>query len=229
MIKKNNVCIIPARGGSKRLRKKNIIDFNGKPIISYTINAALQTKIFDKIVVSTEDNEIANISKKIGAEVYYRSEELASDKAKVVDVCIDFLKSEIIKRKKYKILCCLYPTAPLRNSIDIIKTVKLVNEQKCNYAMAVTKFHYPVHQALRIDKNSKMQPMWPSLILKRENELPELCVDNGSTYAVNIGKFLNSCSFYAEPLKGYFMPQERSVDIDTKDDLDLAKYYINHL
>ena len=220
-----NICIIPARGGSKRLPRKNIIDFNGKPIIAYSIEAALETNLFEKVIVSTEDEEITNIAAMFGAEIDNRKKELASDRAKVVEVCLDFLNREKKTGNLYNILCCLYPTAPLRNSDDIKRTIELVMNGKCNYAIAVTEFHYPVHQALKFDNASNMEPMWPELIFKNSNELPPLCVDNGSTYAMNIGEFMKSGSFYSQPLKGYFMPRERSVDIDTKSDLELANYY----
>ena len=226
-MKKKIICIIPARGGSKRLPRKNIIDFQGKPIIAYTINAAIKTGLFDRVVVSTDDQEIANVSIKFGAEIDFRKKELATDDSRVVDVCLDFLNHETKSNNFYDMISCLYATAPLRNYNDIKSMINMVSDGRCKFAIAVTKFHYPPHQALKFDENCDITPFWPKLLLMNSNELPKLCVDNGSTYVMDVNEFIRLKSFYGQPLKGYLMPRERSVDIDTKSDLELARYYFS--
>jgi pseudaminic acid cytidylyltransferase len=223
------LCVIPARGGSKRLPRKNIIDFKGKPIISYTIEAAIKTKLFERVIVSTEDEEIANISKKYGAEIVKRSKKLASDNARIIDVCLDLLETEALKGVKYNILCCLLPTAPLRNTIDILKTVELVKNKSCDYGMAVTNFHFAPHQALKLQNDSDLSAMWPNLVTKRASELPNLVVDNGSTYVVRVKNFIKDKTLYGESFKGHLMPRERSVDIDLESDYLLANFYANKI
>lgn len=218
------IAIIPARGGSKRLPRKNIIPFMGRPIIAYTIEAALETGLFQRVVVSTEDEEIAGIARKHKADVDIRKPELATDKATVVQVCLDLLDREINAGQNYEAMCCLYPTAPLRNASDIIEVVNLIDDE-CRFAMAVTNYDLPPWQALKKSDTESLIPMWPDWVAKPSHEVPELLVDNGSTYAVNINTFLQRKSFYGDGLRGYFMQRSRSVDIDTAEDLDLALHY----
>ena len=219
------IAVIPARGGSKRLSRKNIIDFRGKPVIAHTIEAAIDSKLFDRIVVSTEDAEIGEISKKYGAQLLLRPIELATDTATVVDVCLHALDFEAQHGRSYDILCCLYATAPLRDVEDIRNTVGLVSGRKCNFSMAVTKYHYPPHQAMTMNESGFMEPMWSELVEKKGQDVPEMFIDNGSTYVVWIPEFIKLKTFRGPKLKGYFMPRDRSVDIDFEEDLELANYY----
>jgi len=216
------IAIIPARGGSKRLPKKNVIDFYGKPIIAYSILAALKTNLFEQVVVSTEDKTIAKISRNYGAHVAIRPDNLATDSAKVVDVCLHFLEEEAKHGRNYDILCCLYATAPLRNEKDIRSTVALVENSDADFAMAVTEYHFPPHQALKTNHAGFLEPMWPTWNSKKSQEVPPLLVDNGSTYVVSVPEFCRTRSFYGSSLRGYVMPRTRSVDIDTKEDLQIA-------
>ena len=219
------IAIIPARGGSKRLPRKNIIDFLGKPIIAYTIEAAYASGLFDRVVVSTEDNEIAEICDTYKAKVLMRPMELADDTARVVDVCLHILDFEADQGRYYDILCCLYATAPLRNAEDIKNTIKLVQSRECDFAMAITEYHYPPHQAMTINKFGFIEPMWRHLVNKREEDVPKMLIDNGSTYVAWIPEFLKQKTFRGLKLKGYFMPRNRSIDIDLPEDLELAKYF----
>jgi len=219
------IAIIPARGGSKRLPRKNIIDFCGRPVIAYSIDAARGCGLFDRVMVSTEDSEIADISKAFGAEVIMRPVELASDTASVVDVCLQALDSENSQGRSYDILCCLYATAPLRSADDIKNTVELVASGESDFAMAVTKYHYPPHQAMIMNEAGFMEPMWYDLVSKRSQDVPEMFIDNGSTYVASIREFIELKTFRGPKLKGYLMPQNLSVDIDVVEDLELANYF----
>jgi len=219
------IAVIPARGGSKRLPRKNIIDFHGKPVIAYTIEAAIDSRLFDRIMVSTEDPEIGEVSKKYGAELLRRPIELATDTATAADACLHALDCEAQRGKVYDILCCLYATAPLRRAEDIINTVGLVLSRKCDFAMAVTKYHYPPHQAMIMNESGFMEPMWSDLVSKRSQDVPEMFIDNGSTYVSWIPEFIKLKTFRGPKLKGYLMPRDRSVDIDIGEDLELAKYF----
>lgn len=220
-----SIAVIPARGGSKRLPRKNIIDFSGKPIIAYTIEAALQTSLFDRVVVSTEDTEIAEVALRFGAQVSKRPVSLATDASTVVEVCADLLEREKIDGRTYDVLCCLYATAPLRTSKDIKNTLRLLEDDNCDSAMAVTNYHFPPHQALKIDKSQNLIPVWPDMINMKSQEVPDFLVDNGSAYAIEVAVFKEKKSFLGNHLKGYIMPRIRSVDIDTQEDLDLANIF----
>jgi pseudaminic acid cytidylyltransferase len=216
------VAIIPARGGSKRLPRKNIVDFRGRPIIAFTIDAAAASGCFDRIVVSTEDDEIAEVCSHLGVVVDRRSPDLATDTVTLVEVCADFLDREEDAGRNWDVLACLYATAPLRNAEDIRGTMALIEPGRCGFAMGVTTYdHYP-HQALKFAADSALTPMWPDLVERRATELPRLRAGNGSTYVVDVAEFRQHRSFYGPNLRGHDMPRVRSIDIDTRDDLELA-------
>ena len=140
---------------------KGMIPINGKPIIAHTISSALATSLFDRVVVSTEDAEIAEVAGGYGAEVDIRPQRLATDSATVVEVCEEFLDREFQAGRRYDTLCCLYATAPLRNAQDIAGTMELLDPAACDFSMAVTRFlHYP-HQALRkMPTSLRCGPSW---------------------------------------------------------------------
>jgi pseudaminic acid cytidylyltransferase len=217
------VAIIPARGGSKRLPRKNVADFLGRPIIAFTIDAAVESGCFDRVVVSTEDDQIAAVCGRFDVLVDRRSPRLATDTVTLVEVCLDFLDREQEAGRNWDVLACLYATAPLRNSHDIRGTMALIEPGRCGFAMAVTAYgHYP-HQALRFADDSSLRPMWPDLVERRVAELPRLRAGNGSTYVVDVQEFRRHRSFYGPNLRGFDMPTSRSIDIDTQEDLDLAR------
>lgn len=218
------IAVIPARGGSKRLPRKNIVDFAGQPIITYTINAAFGTNLFDRVVVSTDDDEIATTSVRAGADIVRRDHKLSSDDARVVEVCLDVLKSEEKEGRHYDLLCCLYPTAPLRSAEDIREVIAMVASGSTDFAMAVTEYDLPVHQALSVERDGSLLPLFPELLQQRSADVPDIVVDNGSTYVARTSSFARVRTFYGPKLRGYVMPRERSVDIDAQADLDYARW-----
>lgn len=218
----NAVAIIPARGGSKRLPRKNLLDFLGSPIIAYTIQAAHASGCFKRVVVSTEDEEIAAISERFGACVHRRPAALATDSATVVEVCLEFLDSEAQAGRNWDVMGCLYATAPLRTAADIRATVALLEPARCAFAMAITKYNVSPHEAMKVGPDNVLTPMWPDLSELRSSDLAPLRVDNGSTYAVDIVSFREQRTFCGRSLRGYEMPISRSIDIDTREDIDLA-------
>jgi CMP-N-acetylneuraminic acid synthetase len=216
------VAIIPARGGSQRLPRKNIADFLGRPMLAYTVDAAIESACFARVVVSTEDDEIAEVARRTGAVVERRRPELAAHHVGLVDVCLDFLDREEREGRAWQNLACLYATAPMRSAQDIRDTMALLEPGRCGFAMAVTSYdHYP-HQALKLEAGAGLIPMWPELVARRGSDLPPLRTGNGSTYAVNVVEFRKHRSFYGPNLRGHDMPRNRSVDIDTRDDLEFA-------
>lgn len=221
----SSIAIVPARGGSKRLPRKNIIDFLGRPIIAYTIEAALACGLFDRVVVSTEDEEIAGVARQCGAWVLDRPQSLATDSSTVVEVCLDLLDREQKAGRSYTTMCCLYATSPLRNAQDIKDTMILVTSGQCDFAMAITEYSLPPHQALRMEKTGTLAPMWPELVHRRAREVGPLYVDCGSIYVVSVPKFRDLRTFYGPGLRGHIMPHDRSVDIDVQEDLELALYF----
>jgi len=219
----SSVCLIPARGGSKRLPRKNIADFLGRPIIAYTIEAARESGLFSRIVVSTEDPEIARIARDWDAEWHERPVALAADTASVIDVCLGFLEDEGRARRHHDTLACLLPTAPMRSADDIRGVHALLEPGACEFAMAVTTYDLPPLQALRRTVDGYLEPMWSEYNNLRSQDAPSLYVDNGSTYVAATGSLRRERSFYGPRLRGYLMPRERSVDIDEPLDLELAR------
>jgi CMP-N-acetylneuraminic acid synthetase len=223
------LAIIPARAGSKRLPRKNLLPFRGRPMLAYTVEAASTSGCFERVLVSTEDDEIAGVARSIGAEVFKRSPDLATDAARVTDVCLDVLTKEEQAGREYDAFACLYATAPLRRSQDIVAVLALLDSKATNFAMAVVPYALPPHQALRVATDGTLTPMWPELVELRATEVVPLVVDNGSTYAAKIEAFRKEKTFYGSGLRGHVMPRERSVDIDTREDYELACWYAERI
>lgn len=217
------VCIIPARGGSRRLPRKNIADFLGRPILAHTVDAARESGIFTRIVVSTEDAEIAEAAHRAGAEVHERVSALATDTARVVDVCMEFLAEEEGLGRTWDFFGCLLATAPMRTAEDVRRAHAFLEPGVCDFAMGVTTYGLPPLQALRVSERGFLRPMWPDLIGLRAQETPALFVDNGSMYLALVSAFRKERTFYGSRMRGHVMPRERSIDIDEPYDLDLAR------
>lgn len=220
-----HLAVIPARGGSKRLPRKNIIDFLGKPIIAYTIKAANEARVFDRILVSTDDDQIAFVARRYQAAVDRRPPELGTDAATVIDVCVELLERLAAGGERFDTLTVLYSTAPLRNALDIRKTHGLLEAERCDYSLATSAFQQPVHQALVLKGESEVEPIFADLVNKRASDAGRYVAGNGSTYCVRVPLFLRTRTFSGANMRAHLMPPERSVDIDTANDLELARFY----
>ena len=219
MSKKNNIlAVIPARGNSKRLPNKNILPLNGKAMIEWTILAAIKSRIFSKIIISSESKKILDICKRYDVQTHARDPLLSTDNSTVAEVCKKIIQEEKTNGYDYKYFCCLYATSPLRNYLDIQKTVKLVTSGKADFSIAVTKFDFPAFQALQTSEDNNLVPLMPDFVTKKTTDIGEIFVDNGSTYACRVDNFLKTGTFYGSPLKGFFMERARSIDIDYKED-----------
>ena len=216
-------CIIPARGGSKRLPGKNIAEFLGRPILEHTVDAARASGIFSRVVVSTDDAEIEAVARRAGAEVHERAANLASDTSQLVDVCLGFLDEENAAGRNWDFFACLLATAPMRSADDVRSAHALIDPGVCDFAMAVTTYSLPPLQALRKSEFGMLSPMWPEWIDVRSQDAPSLFVDNGSTYVALVSAFMRERTFYGARLRGHVMPRSRSIDIDEPYDLELAR------
>ena len=217
------VALIPARGGSKRLPRKNIVSFLGKPMLAHSIEVALDTRLFDEIYVSTEDDEIASIALSYGAKIHNRPVGLAGDNNTVAEVCTNFIESQSAAGVNWDQLIVLYAASPLRNAHDVKSVVHELEKGDCGVAMGVTAYSHYVHQAMTINEKGHANPVFPKWISEKRENIPKFCVSNGSIYAIDPEKFLENPSFYPKDLRVYEMPRERSVDIDTWDDLLFAE------
>lgn len=226
---KNKIAIIPARGGSKRLPRKNIISINGKPAIYYTISAAISSKMFDRIIVSTEDEEISRISKNFGAEVWKRDKKLSTDNSTMDEVMLDVLENYKLKFNCLpNYFCCLLATSILRKVDDIRNTYLLLKKNECDFAITYKEYESSPHEALEI-KEEFLKPKWPDIMFAKRWKRPKLVKDAGSVYWLNTKSFIEQKTFFGENLKGYLIPRNRAVDIDDQFDLELIEYYLKQL
>lgn len=219
-----NVAIIPARGGSKRIPGKNIKNFAGKPIITYSIDAARKCRIFDRIIVSTDCDRIAEISQRAGAEVpFVRPSELSDDHtptALVLEHALRWLESESC-RVKY--LCCIYPTAPFVRSEDLIKGYKLLIENNVSSVFSVTEFEFTIFRGLKINDEGFIEMFWPEHELTRSQDLPQAYHDAGQFYWLDSEKFLGNKKLYANDAKPIILSRFLVQDIDTLNDWKTAE------
>lgn len=228
MIEKNKiVALIPARGGSKGIKNKNIIDLCGKPLISYTIQAALESKYIDKVIVSTDSQEIADVAIKYGAEVpFLRPGELASDTSKTIDAVMHAV-GELEKRKEqYDILILLQATQPLRTAEDIDSAIELFIKNKGQSLVSVSPVEDNPILIRTIDNLGRMNSILPMKSTCRRQDMPLYYRVNGCIYINLISELDLNTSFNDNKIP-YIMPKERSVDIDEIKDLLIAQYYIS--
>ncbi|WP_421715470.1 pseudaminic acid cytidylyltransferase [Arcobacter arenosus] len=224
-----SIAIIPARGGSKRIPKKNIKDFHGKPLIAYSIQTALKSKLFEKIVVSTDDEEIAEISKKYGAEVpFLRPKELSDDFTGTADVtkhAIDFLE---LKGEVYDYCCTIYATAPLLQEKYLVEGyTKLKNNDAIN-TFSCTSMPFPIQRTFKIDENNRCKMFWPENYMKRSQDLEEAYQDAGQFYWTKVGKNSDEVMFGKDSIP-IILPRHLVQDIDTLEDWTRAEYMYSAL
>ena len=221
------LALITARGGSKRIPRKNIKDFNGKPIIAYSIEAALDSGVFDEVMVSTDDEEIAEISRSYGAQVpFLRSEKTSNDFATTSDV-INEVISEYEKRgQKFDIITCIYPTAPFITSEKLKKAVEDLESSDADSLIPVVRFSYPPQRAMEI-QDGRLVFRQPENLTARSQDLTPHYHDAGQFYVTRTESFLRTNSL----LMGSIIPLELSElevqDIDNEVDWKLAELKYN--
>lgn len=220
----NNLAIITARGGSKRIHRKNIKDFLGKPIIGYSIEAAIKSGLFDEVMVSTDDKEIAEVAESYGAKVpFFRSVENANDYATLVDVIIEVMNQYAKIGKTYENICCILPTAPFVAEARISEALDLLLKEKLDSVCPVVEFSYPILRALEINDNKKLQMMWPEYLKARSQDLKPAFHDSGSFYWVRTNTLLKENSLFCKNGGAIILPETEVQDIDTETDWKLAE------
>lgn len=218
-----NVCIIPARGGSKRIIKKNIKKFCGKPIIYYPINTAKKSNIFDKIIVSTDDEEISSVAKYYGAEVpFKRPSKISGDFATTIQVvkhAIEFIK----KTEEINYVCCLYPTAVFVNNNDLIDAKELL-EKKFSSSILLTakRYEHPLRRSFSINKNGKSESLFNDSLNSRTQDLEDFYHDAGQFYFAKSFKWLKIDNLINDSIP-FILPYWRVYDIDTLEDWKRAE------
>ena len=218
-----NLAIIPARGGSKRIFKKNIKPFLGKPIIAYSIESALNANLFDEVMVSTDDKEIADVAIEHGAIVpFLRSAKNADDFATLSDVISEVIQLYKEEGKIYENICCILPTAPFVDSDKIIKGFEELVLKKLDVVFPVIEFSYPIQRSLTFEKG-KIKMVTKEYVNSRSQDLPKRYHDTGQYYWVNVEAFLREQVLFTQNSGAKIISELEAQDIDTEVDWKLAE------
>lgn len=214
-----NVAIIPARGGSKRIPHKNIRLFCGQPMIAWPIEAAIASGLFERIIVSTDDPEIAEIAIRLGVEVpFERPENLANDHAGTLPVirhAVDWLMQH---GTPVTHACCIYATAPFLRAEDLKNSRMLMEDPELDFAFSITRFAFPIQRALMLDVKKSLSMFWPEHELSRSQDLPAAYHDAGQFYWGTASAWRSWDQIYSANCRGYELPEQRVQDIDTEND-----------
>ncbi len=222
-----NIAIITARGGSKRIPGKNIKMFCGKPIIAYSIEAAIGSGIFDEVMVSTDDSDIAEISEQYGAKVpFLRSEKTSDDYATTNDVLIEVLEEYGKRGKRFGTGCCLYPTAPFVTADILRDAYNKLQDSGSDTLIPVVAFSYPVQRAFVIN-DGFLSYEYPEYMTARSQDLVSRYHDAGQFYMFSAESYLNRGQLMSERVMPYVLPQTHVQDIDNEEDWIIAEMKFN--
>lgn len=214
-----NVAIIPARGGSKRIPRKNIKDFCGKPMIAWSIEAALQSGCFERVIVSTDDKEIAEVALRLGAEVpFMRPEELSGDFVATIPVikhAIQWLEANQIIPDW---ICCIYATAPFISADALKSGLTLIQQQDSDYVFSVTSYAFPIQRAIKLQQNGAVQMFSPEHFNTRSQDLEEAYHDAGQFYWGASDAWLEEKPIFSSESYPVVLPRYLVQDIDTSED-----------
>ncbi|MBV4226890.1 pseudaminic acid cytidylyltransferase [Parabacteroides distasonis] len=224
-----NIAIIPARGGSKRIPRKNIKPFMGKPIIAYSIEAAMQSELFDEVMVSTDDEEIAEIARKYGAKVpFMRSAETSNDYAGTADVILEVLKKYKDLGREFDTICCIYSTAPFVTSGKLMEAYSKLTDG-IDFVFTCVAYSYPVQRSLHI-VDGKISMVYPEYAASRSQDLEPIYHDAGQFYVAQVESFVQERTFWGKNTVGLVLSELEVQDLDTLTDWTLAemKYKLFH-
>lgn len=218
-----SIAIITARGGSKRIPRKNIKDFLGKPIIAYSIAAALEAGCFEEVMVSTDDREIAEVALRFGAKVpFLRSAEMASDFATTADVLVEVLNDYRQQREEFEYCCCIYPTAPFVTAGKLRLGHDLLLKTGADTALPVVRFSYPIQRALKIEGN-RLGMIWPEHLNSRSQDLMPAYHDSGQFYFFRVERFMATQKLFGSDTVPIELLETEVQDIDTEEDWKIAE------
>jgi len=225
-----NACIIPARGGSKRIPKKNIRDFCGKPMIVRSIEAAKVSGVFEHIIVTTDSEEIAAVAREWGAEVpFMRPPELSDDHASTDAVIIHALNWVKKNGIELEYACCLYATAPFVQPEYLRQGLELLKSTGATSAFSVTSFPFPIFRGLKINAQGALELFWPEHRMTRSQDLPEAYHDAGQFYWLNVEKYTKAPALYAPDAMPVILPRHLVQDIDTPEDWESAEFQYRYI
>lgn len=219
----SKLCIIPARGGSKRIPRKNIKEFMGKPIIAYSIEAALNSGVFDEVMVSTDDEEIAGVARQCGAAVpFLRSAKTSNDYATTVDVLLEVVNRYREQGKEFDTICCLYSTAPFVTS-DRLKEASEKVSDTVDACFTIVEYSYPIQRSLRINKSDYVEMKYPEHLKSRTQDLEIVYHDAGQFYFVKTEALVKEKTVWCKRTAPLILSELEVQDLDTLTDWQLAE------
>ena len=219
--------LIPAKGASVRFARKNILPLGDRPLLAWTVEAARESGLIDRLIVSTEDEEIAAVARDLGAEVpFMRPAHLARDPAGVVEVALHALDMLEARGESYRTIIIMLPTCPFRSAGDIRSAYELFREKNATCLMSVSPFSHTPFAAMRLDKDGYLSPYFPECAGRKSQKMPAAYRPNGALHILSVETLRRERSYFVQPLVGYLMPLERSFDIDTAMDLQSAELFL---
>lgn len=225
-----NLCVIPARGGSKRIPRKNIREFCGKPMIAWSIEAAIKSELFEHIIVSTDDDEIAAVATSQGAEVpFRRPDNLADDHTTTRPVVNHAIREAEQRYGQQDHVCCIYPTAPFIQIADLQRGFEQLIKSGAEFAFTVTRFAYPIQRALKLTKSGRVAMFQPEHRKTRSQDLEEAYHDAGQFYWGQTEAFLENDDAFSADSMPIILPHWRVVDIDEQEDWERAELLFHSL
>lgn len=217
------LAVIPARGGSKRIPRKNIKKFCGRPILSYSIEAAIQSGLFNEVMVSTDDDEIAGVAKQYGASVpFLRSAETSNDYASTSDVLLEVIEMYRQAGREFSHICSLYPTAPFVTSEKLVRAFRLLCSSGADSLVPVVPFSYPPLRGFAL-QNGRIRMRWPEYEAARSQDLQPIYHDCGQFYFAHMEAFLREKTMFCRETVPMFLPELEVQDIDNETDWELAE------
>ena len=218
-----SLCIIPARGGSKRIPRKNIKPFLGKPIMAYSIEAALKSGVFDEVMVSTDDEEFAEVAKKFGASVpFLRSEATSNDYATTVDVLLEVVDMYKQRGKEFDVVCCLYSTAPFVTSERLKEASSRISDA-VDACFTIVQYSYPIQRSLRINEDNCVEMKFPEHLKSRTQDLEKVYHDAGQFYFVKTDALVKEKTVWCKRTAPLILSELEVQDLDTLTDWQLAE------
>ncbi len=225
-----SLVIIPARGGSKRIPGKNIKEFCGKPIIAYSIEAAMKAGIFDEVMVSTDSDEIADVAAKYGAKIpFMRSSETSDDYATTNQVILEVLRKYKEQGREFDCVFCIYPTAPFILPEDLIQAGKIMEENNPDEVLSVTEFSYPPQRCYHMDDKGMIEFKYKEYSETRSQDLEKLYHDAGQFYSYNVKRFIELGGNIVDNKYPVILSGLRVQDIDNIEDWKLAEIKYGYL
>ena len=225
----SSIAVITARGGSKRIPRKNIREFCGRPIIAYSIEVALASHVFDEVMVSTDDEEIKEIALQYGAKVpFMRSKETSGDNAMTYRVLLEVLDSYKKRGMEFEYMCCIYPTAPFITVDNLKKAMYMLKSENLDSVLPVVQFSFPPQRGF-VMQNGKIAFQWPENAMMRSQDLEPIYHDAGQFYCVNVENFMKNHSLITENTKSIILDDLEVQDIDNESDWKMAEFKYKYL